>query len=286
MTFRGPAGAMIFLAALALAAALFLRSPGLDVRDGRDDRGRNGIAVTSAWLTGTAPAADFAAGVREQRMAEIMIELPPPNADGTLAGIDSARVDALLYECYDARGWVQIGVAHSAFDDPRWRRFFIVDLRRLLDRLPRVRGVVLDLAKVADVSPALLTLLDELRPALAPDARPLAIVAHRWEQPYFREVARRADLLVVPLDISTSAFARFSTGKCVEHIHSALAWCEGKPVLFRLPTDKRLRRGLSTIHFAFSKTNAPEQYQGILWEISAAPESATWAEVRARFLKP
>ena len=99
---------MIFLAALALAAALFLRSPGLDVRDGRDDRGRNGIAVTSAWLTGTAPAGDFAAGVREQRMAEIMIELPPPNADGTLAGSDSARVDALLYECYDARGWVQI----------------------------------------------------------------------------------------------------------------------------------------------------------------------------------
>ena len=219
-------------------------------------------------------------------MAEVVIELPPPNADGTLPGIDSARVEALLYECYDARGWVQIGVAALPFDDPRWRRFFIVDLRRLLDRLPRVRGVMLDLSLVTDVSPALLTLLDELRPVLAPDARPLAIVAHHWEQPYFREVARRADLLVVPLEISGSAFARFSVGKCVECMHRSLAWCEGKPVLFRIPADDRLRRGISTIHLAFGKTIAPEQYQGILLETSAAPTAATWTELLSRFLRP
>ena len=277
---------MVFLAGLAVAAALFLRSPGLDVQDGRDDRGKNGIAVTSAWLTGTASAGDFAAGVREQRMAEVMIELPPPNADGTLAAIDAARIEALLYECYDARGWVQLGVTQNGFDDPRWRRFFIVDLRRLLDRLPRVRGVVLDLSQVADVSPALLTLLDELRPALAPDARPLAIVAHRWEPPYFREVARRADLLVMPLEIPASAFARFAVGKCVESVESALAACEGKPVLFRIPAGKQLRRGLSTIHVALSKTSAPDHYQGILLEMSAAPEASTWSELRAHFLKP
>ena len=219
-------------------------------------------------------------------MVEVVIELPPPNADGTLATIDAARVESLLYECYDARGWVQIGVAQLPFDDPRWRRFFIVDLRRLLDRLPRVRGVVLDFSLVADVSPALLTLLDELRPVLAPDARPLAIVAHRWEQPYFREVARRADLLVIPLEISASAFARFSVGKCVERMHTALAWGEGKPVLFRIPADDRLRRGISTIHLAFGKMVAPEQYQGILLETSAAPAATTWTELRTHFLRP
>ena len=274
---------MVFVTVLVL---LFLRSPGLEVRDGRDDRGRNGIAIGREWITGNGPAGDFAASIRERRMAEVVIELPPPNADGTLPGIDSARVESLLYECYDARGWVQIGGAALPFDDPRWRRFFIVDLRRLLDRLPRVRGVVLDLSLVADVSPALLTLLDELRPVLAPDARPLAIVAHRWEQPYFREVARRADLLVIPLEISASVFARFSVKNCVERMDTALAWSEGKPVLFRIPADERLRRGLATIHFAFGKTVAPEPYQGILLETSAPPAATTWAELRTRFLRP
>ena len=278
--------AVIFVAGLLFLVALFLRSPGLDVRDGRNDRGRNGLAIGRVWLAGDAPAGDFAKGVREQRMAEIILELPPPNADGTLAAIDSARLESVLYECSDARGWVQPGVAQFPFDDPRWRRFFIVDLRRLLDRLPRVRGVVLDLSAVADVSPALLTLLDELRPVLAPDARPLAIVAHHWEQPYFREVARRADLLVIPLEISGSAFARFSVGKSVERIHRTLAWCEGKPVLLRIPADKRLRRGLSTIHLAFGETSAPAQYQGILLDTSAVPAAAAWTELRAHFLRP
>ena len=278
--------AMIFVAGLSLLVALFLRPPGLDARDGRNDRGRNGISIGSDWITGNGSAGDFAASIREQRMAEVVIEFPPPNADGTLPGIDSARVEALLYECYDARGWVRVGVARQPFDDPRWRRFFIVDLRRLLDRLPRVRGVVLDFSRVPEVSPALLTLLDELRPVLAPDARPLAIVAHRWEQPYFREVARRADLLVIPLEIPASAFARFGVGKCVEQVHAALASCEGKPVLLRLPADRRLRRGLATVHLALGKTSARENFQGILLEVSAAPEAARWTELHTHFLRP
>ena len=276
---------LLVLAAVGLAGALFLRPPGLEVRDGRDDRGRNGVAVDRAWVAGESAlgVGEVARSMREHRIAELCVELPPPNADGTLAGIDPARIEALLYECYDARGWARIGVAGLPYDDPRWRRFFIVDLRRLLDRLPRLRGVLLDFSGIADVSPALLTLLDELRPALAPDARPLGIVARPWDEPYFREVARRADQLVMPLEISSSPFARFSVKASVERIRRTLAWCEGKPVLFSIPADHRLRRGLSTLHFAFSKTNAPEPYQGILLP---SPDAAAWPELRTHFLRP
>ncbi|MEO7317628.1 MAG: hypothetical protein ABIZ56_01430, partial [Chthoniobacteraceae bacterium] len=276
------------VAAVVLAGALFLRPPGLDVRDGRNDRGRNGVALDRAWIAGdAAPSAlvmgEFARSMREHRIAEIFVELPPPSADGTVAGIDAARIDALLYECYDARGWARIDVAHIPYDDPRWRRFFIVDLRRLLDRLPRLRGVMLDFSGVAEVFPAMLRLLDELRPALAPDARLLGIVAGKWEEPYFREVARRADQLVMPLEISSSPFSRFSVNASAERIRSTLAWCEGKPVLFCIPADKRLRRALSTIHLAFSKTTAPEQYQGIILQ---SPDAAAWPELRTHFLRP
>ena len=279
------------LAVLVLAGLLILRSPGLDVRDGRNDRGHNGLALGASWVAGDAAHAsveigELARAIREHHIAELYLQLPAPNADGALTGFDSARIEQLLYECYDARGWAHIGVAQLPFDDPRWRRFFIVDLRRLLDRHPRLRGVQLDLSNIADVSPALLTLLDELRPVLAPDARPLSIVARHWEQPYFREVARRADQLVVPLDVSASAFARFRVSKDTRRIGSALAWCEGKPVLFRIPADKRLRHGLSTVHFGLSKCGDPARCDGIILEATTAPAAASWTDLRIHFLRP
>ena len=288
-TSRGPLAGAVFLAIIALAGLLWLRSPGLDVRDGRDDRGHNGIALGTSWIAGEQPApalGDLTRPIRDHHIADIYLQLPPPNADGILTGIDSARIDALLYECSDARGWAQINIAQLPFDDPRWRRFFITDLRRLLDRQPRLRGVHLDLSRIPDVSPALLTLLDELRPVLAPDTRLLSIATYPWKEPYFREIARRADQLVVPLNVSSSALARFNVYDSVERIGNSLAWSEGKPVLFRIPADKRLRRGLSTLHFGLRKWQVTDQYQGIVLDATAAPNAAAWAELRAHFLRP
>ena len=288
-TSRGPLAGAIFLAVVALAGLLWLRPPGLDVRDGRDDRGHNGIALPASWIASDQPASalgDLTRPIRDHHIAEIYLQIPPPNPDGTLAIIDSARIEALLYECSDARGWVQISIAQLPFDDLRTRRFFITELRRLLDRQPRLRGIQLDLSRISDVSPALLTLLDELRLVLAPDTRLLSIATYPWQEPYFREVARRADQLVIPLNVSASAFARFNVYQNVERIGSALGWSEGKPVLFRIPADKRLRRGLATLHFGLSKWKVIEPYQGIILDATPSPDASAWAELRTHFLHP
>lgn len=284
------------LAGLALivcaALALWLRAPGLDVRDGRNDRGKNGIVLGPAWIAGDAVKTPLAVGelaraIREHHIAEVYLQLPPPNAGGALTGTDSARIESLLYECYDARGWAQIGGAPFPLDDVRWRRFFILDLRRLLDRHPRLRGVQLDLSNIADGNAALLTLLDDIRATLAPDTRPLSIAAGNWKEPYFREVARRADQLVIPLDVSASAFSRFNVEQNVERIGRSLAFSEGKAVIFRIPAGQRLRRGLSTLHFGLSKWSGSvtEPYQGIILDAGDAPDAATWADFTTRFLK-
>lgn len=280
-----------FLACIALAMALWLRSPGLDVRDGRNDRGKNGIVLGSGWIAGDAvkpaPAAgDLARAIREHHIAEVYLQIPPPNADGVLPGLDAARTEALLYECYDARGWAQISGAKFALDDARWRRFFIVEVRRLLDRHPRLRGVQLDLSALPDGNAALLTFLDEIRPVLAPDTRPLSIAVGAWREPYFREVARRADQLVVPLEVSASAFSRFSVARNVALIGAAFAWGEGKPALLSIPADKRMRRGLGTIHLGLSRQPLPEHYQGVILDGGEAPGAATWTDFKARFLHP
>ena len=245
----------------------------------------------TAWIAGDAvkPAAaigDLGRAIREHRIAEVYLQIPPPNSDGVLPALDAARTEALLYECYDARGWAQISGAKFALDDARWRRFFIVEVRRLLDRHPRLRGVQLDLSALDDGDAALLTFLDELRPVLAPDARPLSIAAGSWKEPYFREVARRADQLVVPLDVSASAFGRYSVLRNVTRIAEALAWCEGRPVLPRIPADKRLRSGLGTVHLGLSRQSLPGQYQGVILDLGDAPGAATWSDFTARFLRP
>lgn len=290
-TLRGPIAGAVFLAMVALAGLFWLHSPGLDVRDGRDDRGRNGIALCTPWIAADTtppppPLGDLTRPIRDHHIAELYLQLPPPNADGVLTGIDFARIEAILYECSEARGWAQINIAQLPFDDPRWRRFFIVELRRLLDRQPRLRGIQLDLSRITDVSPALLTLLDELRPVLAPDTRLLSLVAAPWKEPYFREVARRADQLVIPLDIPASAFARFSTARTIARIGTSLAWSESKPTLFRIPGEKRLPRALRTVHLALSRQPVPDQYQGIILDATPSPDAGAWAELRKHFLRP
>ena len=288
---RGPTAGLIFFAIVVLVGALWLRSPGLDIRDGHNDRGGNGIVLGPSWTGGDATQSalvvgEIARSIREHHLAELYLQLPPPNSNGALTGIDSARIEALLYECYDARGWAQVNVAGHPFDDPRWRRFFIVDLRRLLDRVPRLRGVQLDFSGIDDVSPALLMLLDELRPALAADARLLSIAVAAWKEPYFREVARRADQLVAPLDVHASGFAKFSVARNVTFISNALAWSEAKPVLFRIPPAKQLPRALRVVHLGLSRQPPPDHYRGIILDSGTAPDAGAWMELRGHFLRP
>ena len=278
-------------AILVLLSGLWLRAPGFDVGDGRNDRGRNGIVLGASWTAGEAakPAlaiGELARALREHHITELYLHFPPPNADGALPALDAARIEALLYECYDARGWAQIGGVRFPLNDVRWRRFFILDLRRLLDRHPRLRGVSLDFAGSVTESPALLAFLDELRAALAPDTRPLSIVAGSWKEAFFREVARRADHLVVPLDVAKSSFSRFNFYDNAERIGKAQSFCEGKPVLIRIPADQRLRRGLATLHYGLGKWPASDQYQGIVLDAGDGPSAAGWLDFRARFVKP
>ena len=278
------------LAILAGLIALIFRAPGFDVRDGRNDRGRNGLVLGPSWIAADAAKPTLAIGelaraLREHHLTELYLQLPPPNADGTLPGPDSARIEALLYECYDARGWAQFGGAGFPLDDVRWRRFFILDLRRLLDRHPRLRGVSLDFANAPENS-SLLPFLDELRTALAPDTRLLSITTGSWKEPFFREVAKYADQLVVPLDVSTSSFSRFNFYESAERIGKAQSFCEGKALLFRIPADRRLRRGVSTLHYGLSKWSASGQYQGIVLDAGEGPSADGWLDFRARFVKP
>lgn len=290
--------------ALAIVALLcvLLRTPGTDLRDGRHDRGRNGLALCAAWIaddpwfdaTGRASdksryregTAELGRAIRENHIAEVFLEIPPPDGEGALHGLDAARTEALLYECYESRTWARIAVPASGVADLRWRRFFLVDLRRLLDRHPRLQGVQLDCSRIADGEPAIFALIDELGPLLAPDRRLVSIIPGAWGETCFREAARRADGLAITLDFRSSLAARLTPSKIPARIAEAHARCEGRPVLFRIPGDDRLRRALRALHLGLGKQQLPEPYQGILIETADAPTPVMWRELREHFLQP
>jgi hypothetical protein len=292
---RAPWVIWMLFGVLVLGPLAFVFWPrGLDVRDGRHDRGRNGLALAPVWIGDDAwfsragcdadkpryrdPLAisALARELRAHRVTELILEFPPPDADAMLHGADAAQVEALLYECYDARGWAQIAVTAPLIADSRWRRFFTLNLRRLLDRQPRVKGVLIEAATLLDGDVNLLALLDELRTASAGEPRPLGVVTGGWRDAYFREVARRSDQLVVPAEANSSGARRIET---------AIAACENKPLLFRVVCDERFRRALRYAHLGLSRNPLAEQYQGLVLAAgNEAPTAKRWSEFRERFL--
>src|SRR3954463_4621434 len=93
---------------LALLAAYFIWHPGLDIRDGRHDRGRNGIWISHAWLGGdewfkkngktndlqrfrdATRIKELAARLRQHHFPDVSPHLSPGEPDGSLPPVDAA----------------------------------------------------------------------------------------------------------------------------------------------------------------------------------------------------
>ncbi len=296
------ASAALLVAALGLAAWRW--APGLDVRDGRDDRGRNGIAIGMQWIADDAwfdrhqPPVDrarcrdplfagrFARALRENHVTELFIGIPAPDADGAIHGLDSERTEALLYECYDVRAWAAINATGMPLGDSRWRRFFVLNVRRLLDRHPRLRGLQIEARSVNDGDLTFVTLLDEIRATSTSDGRLLSIVIGDWKEPYLREIATRADQITIPLTIASPLSEMLGQSRRATRIGQTLASLENKSALLKIPSDRRLRSTLAAVHQALNGQPVPVSYGGVLLDSNGPPSADTWRDFRERFLKP
>ena len=299
---RIPWRAYAVAASVFAIAAWWLWSPGMDVRDGRDDRGRNGLVLDAGWIADDAwfsknggdeakaryrdaiVVRDLVRKAREHRVADVFVALPPPDAEGRLVGRDAAQTETFLYECYGLRVIPQVGGAQLPLGDTRWRTFFVRDVRRLLDQHPRFLGVQLRLPDVKAGDANFLALLDEVRAALPP-GRALSIVVNDWDESWTRTVAGKADQLVVALGepgFSSKLYERTAADRTA----AALAWCEGKPVLVAVPADGNLRAALRGVHLGLSRAPVPAHWQGVAVEAADAPTDDAWRDFRERWVKP
>ena len=320
-------GFLVFAGSAVLAYMLW--RPGLDIRDGRHDRGKNAIWLAHGWLGGDEwftrnhktneigryrdpnRIRELAKKLRRCGITDVFPHLCPAEAAGKLPPVDDGQVEEFLNEFEGFRVLPWIGGPNGSSvraHDPHWRSNFVMDVRNLLGRHPRLAGVQLNVEPVPSGDTNLLVLLDELRAVLG-NGKTLSIAAYppptrwhpfadvHWDEAYFREVAKRCDQIAVMMydaaQIIPKAYQRLMANWTVE----VLSWSDRKAVLLGIPTYEdadvgyhnpkveNLTNALLGIHRGLERRPLPTNYQGVAiyseWETSASE----WDYLREHFLR-
>lgn len=253
-------------AVLGIAYAVW--TPGLDVRDGRHDRGHNGIWLAHGWLGADewfvryrkthqlaryrdpTSIAALAAKLRTHHVTDLFPHLCPAGDDGRIPAVDDAQVERFLDAFAGSRVLPWIGGPNGApvaLDDAGWRAGFVRSAAELLTAHPRLAGVQVNVEPLRTGTGSYLVLLEELRKAM-PEGKLLSVAAYppptrwhpypdvHWEEAFFREVASRSDQLAVMAYDTALRAPKLYEGLMADWTRESLAWSEGRPVLLGVPT--------------------------------------------------
>jgi len=264
-SWRLVAGLLVFCAAVGIA--WFCWTPGLDVRDGRHDRGTNAIWMQHGWFGDDAwfernhrveKKASFrvraqiketADLMRTHRIAYVFPHLCPAQPDGAIAPSDAAQVEQFLdaFDGISVLPWVGGVYGDSVrLEDSVWRKKFVASCVELLVQHPRLAGIHLNVEPMPSGNPAYLALLDELHAAM-PAGKKLSVAAYppptywqpspevHWDEAFSREVAARVDQAVVMMYDTSLHSSRLYKQLMKNWTIEALAWYAPREVLLGLP---------------------------------------------------
>jgi len=259
--------AILCLAATAVIAYALWR-PGTEVRDGRNDRGSNGIWLAHGWFGGDewfvrnnktneftkyrAPESIkvLSEKLRRRGIKDVFPHLCPAEPTGHLPAVDARQVEQFLEMFSEFRVMPWIGGPNGSSvraNSGKWREAFVADIRELLAQHPRLAGVHLNVEPWRSGDKDFLVLLDAVRAALPP-GKLLSLAAyppptrwHRfpdvhWEEDYFREVARRCDQLAVMMYDAGQRIPKTYQRLMADWTREVLEWSEGKAILLGVPT--------------------------------------------------
>ena len=289
-------------------------TPGERITDGRHDLRRNGMWLQHGWMgdddwferNGRNPAnfrdtgkiAELREKLTRHGIRDVFPHLCPCQHDGAIAVADDGQTERFLngLDGFRVMPWIG-GVRDDSANpgSPAWRARFVETSVQFLTRHPRLAGLHLNIEPMPDGDPSYLLLLEELRKAM-PSDKILSVAAYppptrwhpfpevHWSEPYFRQVAKRADQLVPMLYDTGLAWQKPYRKLMADWTSEVLAWSEGKEVLLGVPAyddagtgyhDPRvenLENALSGIHAAL-EDGVPSHYAGVSvyseWEMSA-----------------
>lgn len=244
-----------------------LWTPGIDIRDGRHDRGTNGLWLQHGWL---ADDAWFARNGKQERITlfrdmerltslarlldrhhvtDLFPHLCPAQRDGALPETDPAQVERFLDAFPHSRvlPWVGGARGMQAFPaEAAWRATFARSVADLLRTHPRLAGVHINIEPCESGSADFLQLLDDVRAAL-PTGKLLSVAAyppptllHRfsgvhWDRTYYAEVAERVDQLAIMMYDTSLKEPKTYQRLVADWTVECLEWSGKAEVLLGLP---------------------------------------------------
>lgn len=255
-------------ALLLLPLCYWTWSPGLEVSDGRHDRGRNGIWISHGWLgddgwfiqngmtnefnryRSKESIRALATKFREHHITDVFPHLCPAEIEGSIPAVDAVQVKEFLDELsgFHVLPWIGGPNGSSArYRNEGWRQAFLASVQKLLEAHPRFAGVHLNVEPLTSGDEDFLKFLDELKSGL-PTGKILSMAAYppptrwqpsedvHWNENYFREVAKRCDQIAVMMYDTSLRVPKFYQRLIADWTAEVLAWSEGKPVLLGVPT--------------------------------------------------
>jgi hypothetical protein len=253
---------------LCLFAGYSIWSPGLDVRDGRHDQGRNGIWISHGWFAEDKwfsrsagsnqleryreprHIQELASLLRNHHVTDVFPHLCPAEMNGRLPDVSSNQVETFLDNFSGFRVMPWIGGPNGSsvlLRDAKWRSGFARSILELLTAHPRLAGIHLNVEPLPDGDTNFLVLLDELRTAL-PKGKLISVAAYppptrwqpaedvHWSENFFRQVARRSDQLAVMMYDTAVRVPKLYQRLMAGWTEEVLRWSEGTPVLLGVPT--------------------------------------------------
>jgi hypothetical protein len=306
---------LLLLAVLVVFVLAYLVwSPGTRVRDGRHDLRANAIWIQHGWIGDDSWFQQnrkdkklFRNDQRVQDLADLLSShgvkyvfphVCPCSPSGTIARVDPVQTERFLdhFGDFAVVPWVGGVLDVQCFPkSTQWRANFISSVVDLLQSHPRLAGVQLNIEPMPTGNADFLALLDELRQAM-PDEKILSVAAYppptlwhpfpevHWDEPYFRQVAQRADQLAPMMYDTAIKLPKFYRHLMSTWTSEILIWSGDTQVLLGIPVYddagvgyhsprvENIENALTGIHAGLSKQNSlPRNYAGIAiyceWEM-------------------
>lgn len=310
-----------FLILMTGAICYLLWSPGKSVTDGRHNLQQNGIWLSHGWLgddlwftrhqkLDQKPnyRSEFAiekmlVELGEYDITDLYPHLAPTDASGHLLKVDPKQTRQFLSATQKQNmrvlPWIGgVFELHCFPANPNWRKSFIKDATNLLTTYPSLAGIHLNVEPWPSGNKDLLTLLDEFNQVL-PENKILSIAAYppptrwqpnlqvHWEQAYFKQVAKRADQMVVMMYDTGLKTPKLYEQLMRSWTQEIITWSSPTPTLLGVPAyndagvdwhhpdTENLTHSLRGIHAGLLQWagKIPEHYNGIAvychWEMTA-----------------
>ena len=267
--------------------------PGLTLRDGRDNRGRNALWLGHGWLgaddwfdnnaektrfRSKENIAQLAQLCRDNSIRDLYPHLTPTQNTGAVAASDDAQIERFLDGTSGLRVLPWIGGRmnkHIATNDAATAARFVASAGELMRRHPRLAGVHLNVEPWKTGDLGMLELLEQLKTAIGP-AKILSVSGYppqsewyplrlSWSENYYRQVASRVDQIAVMLYDSSLHDAKLYQWFVARWSRTVLEWTRDSQteVLFGVPTYGAAGPKLGPLYHDPRVENLPNTLAGL-----------------------